>query len=81
MKVKLRNLLAGPEGVHRAGEVMDVPDVFGAQLIEGGYAERVGQPAEAAVGPPGVYLVAAVEEPEKAAMGKPKKRTPGRAKV
>lgn len=48
MIVKLRNLLAGPAGVHRAGEVIVVADAFGAQLIEGGYAERVDQPAEVA---------------------------------
>ncbi len=56
MKIKMRRLAAGPEGVFRAGTVAEVSNDFAKQLMGGGYAvaydkpvERTGQPLGRAV--------------------------------
>lgn len=41
MRVKLRQLIAGAQGVFQAGEVIEVDAASGKALIEGGYAEAV----------------------------------------
>lgn len=64
MKIKMRTLDAGPDGVRRPGEVHDLPTAEAEQLIAGGYAVKVER-------------VEKVQEPVK---GKPRTatRTPGR---
>ncbi len=39
MKLKLKTLMAGPEGVRRVGEIIDVEPKAAKQFIDGGYAE------------------------------------------
>jgi len=63
MKVKMKTLAAGPDGVYPPGIEVDLPHKQAMALIEGGYAEAVGQVRE----------TAAVEPPEQAVM--PKKTT------
>lgn len=41
MKVKLLTVMAGPNGVVRDGDVVDVADELGASLVMGGYAEEI----------------------------------------
>lgn len=38
MKVKLLTVMAGPNGVVRIGDVVDVTDALGDALVKGGYA-------------------------------------------
>lgn len=56
MLVKLKTLLAGPDGVLTAGTIADLPN--GAELVAGGYADAMNQsapvesvPVEAAIEP------------------------------
>jgi len=42
MKVRLKTLMADPEGVFPASSVIDPPDA--EALISAGYAERLGRP-------------------------------------
>lgn len=50
MKVRLKTLMAGPEGVHPPGSVIEASNEEAEILIAGGYAESVSpaeqQPAE-----------------------------------
>jgi hypothetical protein len=41
MKVKLTAIMAGPDGSHDVGTVLDVPKAKGKELIDGGYAVAV----------------------------------------
>ncbi len=41
MKVKMRTLASGPEGVLQAGKVYNLPDEMAKGLVAGGYAEKV----------------------------------------
>lgn len=41
MKVKMRTLSAGPDGIRRIGSIVDVSDYEGLQLVNGGYAEEL----------------------------------------
>lgn len=45
MRVQMVTLLAGPDGVSRPGDVLQVDDALAAQWIEAGYAVQVGGPA------------------------------------
>ncbi|HKQ02641.1 MAG TPA: hypothetical protein VJ735_20150 [Actinomycetes bacterium] len=45
MKVKLLKIMAGPVYAGSPGDVLDVPDDLGAQLIDGRYAEDLAPPA------------------------------------
>ena len=47
MKIKLTSLMAGPGGVHQAGEVVDVSEVAGLALVNGGFAVVVVERAAA----------------------------------
>ena len=40
MKVRLLTVMAGPNGVVRIGDVVDVADELGAALVKGGYAVK-----------------------------------------
>jgi len=44
MRVRLKTLMAGPEGVFPAGSVANVPREEAEALIAGGFAERFDQP-------------------------------------
>jgi len=41
MKIKLRTLVANPDGVFQPGTVVDFPDWSAKQLVNGGYAEAL----------------------------------------
>lgn len=41
MKIKLRTLLANPEGVFQPGTVVDFPEGQAKELVNGGYAEAL----------------------------------------
>ena len=41
MKVKMLTIMAGPDGSHDAGTVLDVTKARGKELIDGGYAVAV----------------------------------------
>jgi hypothetical protein len=47
MKVRMKTLMAGPEGTFAAGQVADLPEAQAQALIEGGYAVAVEAPAQA----------------------------------
>ena len=70
MNVRYKTLSAGPNGVIRAGTVLDVPDEQAKALLDGGYAETVGVKAAVA---------AAVHEVEKAVVPKQAVRKSTRA--
>jgi hypothetical protein len=48
MKVRLKTLMAGPEGVFSPGAVIDAGTEEAEALIAGGYAERVDPPVQPA---------------------------------
>jgi len=48
VKVKMRTLAAGPDGVRPAGSVIDVTGAEGQSLIDGGYAEALNKVVETA---------------------------------
>jgi len=41
MKVKMLTASAGPEGTRKAGDIVDVKEKEGKDLIDGGFAEKV----------------------------------------
>ena len=41
MKVRMLKLMAGPDGIHFPGQVVDFPDGEAQDLIRGDYAEEV----------------------------------------
>lgn len=49
MKIKMKSLMAGPDGTRHPGEVVDVDAMEGKALVSAGYAEEV--TAEAAAKP------------------------------
>lgn len=76
MRVKLRTILAGPQGTAHPGDVIDTP--MGEQLIALGFAERVSpaavQTATIAASEntasPAVVETAALQPPETAVRGR-----------
>ena len=49
MRVRMRTVMAGPDGVADAGAVIEVPAAMARGLVSGGYAEALEQfPPEAA---------------------------------
>lgn len=44
MRVKYLTLDAGPDGTNQVGSTRDVSDEEAAALVDGGYAEYVGEP-------------------------------------
>ena len=46
MKLRLKTLMAGPDGVFPPGSVIDPPDDEAEALISAGYAERLEPPLE-----------------------------------
>jgi hypothetical protein len=51
MKVKLRTIMAGPDGTADAGSVLELDDDFAKELIKAGFAESLEAPAERAEKP------------------------------
>lgn len=51
MRVKLKTLMAGPEGVSQVGQTITVTDDEGKQLLDGGFAELVSVSADEEVPP------------------------------
>jgi len=48
MKIRLKTLMAGPDGVFPPGSVIEVSPEEAQALIAGGYAERLERPPEKA---------------------------------
>lgn len=44
MKIRMRTTMAGPKGVHSIGDVIDLPKGEAYALVEGRYADQVGEP-------------------------------------
>jgi hypothetical protein len=65
MKVRLKTLMAGPEGVFHSGSVIDLPKEEAEALISKGYAEPFDQPYETAAFEPGNRTVRPVPRPRK----------------
>lgn len=76
MKVKLNYVYAGPRGVFKAGQIVDLPDAEARGLIEGRYADViiVDKPLPAEIEPVVVETTELPSEPENTAIrtGKPK---------
>lgn len=68
MRIKMRQLAAGPAGTWQAGDVVDVDRALGTALCAGGYADAVD------VAPPVVEVAVAPAAPEAAVLP----RRPGR---
>lgn len=49
MKIKMRTLASGPDGVLQAGKVYNLPDATAIPLVEGGYAQKVDEKTPALV--------------------------------
>lgn len=45
MRIRMLATMAGPQGVYRPGDVLDVDETAGKSLVAGGYAELIGPPA------------------------------------
>ena len=76
MKVKLLSRIAGPDGCHNPGDVVDLPTDFAGELVRGRYAEiaqvstsplhQAGDLAEnAAASPPETASAAPAAEPRR----------------
>lgn len=73
MRVRLKTLMAGPAGVHSAGQVLDLPTAQAYALCEGGYAEQVDAPAPA---PAATIETASVAPQQAATLATKKPRKP-----
>jgi hypothetical protein len=61
MKVRLKTLMAGPDGVFPPDSVIDAGDEEAEALIAGGFAEPVDCPVEPVVTGPAAVETAAIE--------------------
>lgn len=52
MRLRMRTTAAGPHFSARSGQVVEVSDDLAEQLVDGGYAELVGDPPAAATPAP-----------------------------
>jgi len=66
MKVKLKTLMAGPEGVFAPGSVVELDVDQAKALVSGGYAEFLELPIETAAMEPGMRAVKPAPRPRKA---------------
>jgi len=65
MRIRLKTLMAGPEGVFEPGSVLDIdPDKAGV-LLSAGYAEPLERPVETAAFEPGNRAVKPIPRPRK----------------
>jgi hypothetical protein len=65
MKVRLKTLMAGPDGVFGPGSVIDLDSDQAEALVTAGYAERLEHPVETAALEPGTRAVKPVPRPRK----------------
>ncbi len=66
MRIRLKTLMAGPEGVFQAGSVIDIDSDEASALLSAGYAEPLEHPAETAAFEPGARAVRPMPRPRKA---------------
>ena len=66
MKVKLKTLMAGPEGVFQSGSVIDLDIDEADSLIAAGYAEPLERPVETAAFEPENQAVRPTPRPRRA---------------
>jgi hypothetical protein len=80
MRVRMKQLAAGPLGIWLAGEEVDVPESAGEALVQGGYADRVAVALEVPSGntSPPLELETEMLEPPENTMA-PKRGRPRRA--
>ena len=45
MKIRMKTIMAGPDGVVLAGQIVDLPAAKAIELLNGGYAHAVDPPA------------------------------------
>ncbi len=74
MKIRLKTLMAGPEGVFLPGSVIEVSPEEARALIAGGYAETVPRPAAQQKDEPPAVETAAVQPGSRAVRPEPKPR-------
>ena len=65
MRVRLKTVMAGPDGVFHAGSVIDPPTDVAEALIAAGYAERLERSVETATVEPGARAVKPASRPRK----------------
>ncbi len=66
MRVRLKTVMAGPDGVFHAGSEIDAPIEVAEALISAGYAERLEREPETAAFEPASKAVKPVSRPRKA---------------
>ncbi len=66
MRIRLKTLMAGPEGVSQPGSVIDIDPDQAARLIAAGHAEPLERPVETAAFEPGNRAARPVPRPRKA---------------
>jgi hypothetical protein len=74
MKIRLKTLMAGPDGVFPPGSVIEVSPEEARALIAGGYAESVPRPAVAPKAEPPAVETAAVQPGSRAVRPESKAR-------
>jgi hypothetical protein len=65
MKVRLKTLMAGPDGVFGPGSVVDLDIDQAEALVTAGYAERLERPVETTAVEPGTRAVKPAPRPRK----------------
>jgi hypothetical protein len=65
MRVRLKTVMAGPDGVFHAGSVIDPPVDVAEALIAAGYAERLERQPETAAFEPASKAVKTAPRPRK----------------
>ncbi len=65
MKIRLKTLMAGPDGVFQPGSVIDRPNEEAEALISAGYAECLEPRIETATTEPGTRAVKPVPRPRR----------------
>jgi hypothetical protein len=66
MQIRLKTLMAGPEGVFGPGSVIDLDIEQAEALVTAGYAEPLERPVETAAIEPGTRAVKPALRPRKA---------------
>lgn len=64
MKVKMKTLAAGPEGLYRPGQVVEISEIQAKALIAAGYAEPVKKGRETATVKPAEQATIPVDKVE-----------------
>lgn len=49
MKIKLKSILAGPDGVRHPGTIIEVDEKIGQHMLDNGYADLIERPASAKI--------------------------------